>query len=407
MHAKAPTPKTATVSETLPMRGQPAADGTGVNSHAWPAAPGSLILLLGGMLLLAGSCSKPARPAPSAQRDDTIPVTIAAVQTAPLDRTLPVVGTLFAKTEATIGAQVEGQIEKTQVDFGEQVSASHELALIDTDSYEALARQSAAAVARAKASALNAEHALKRTLELQQSKISSASDLDSATALAEQAQAEVKAAEAADAIARLNLQRSHVIAPFAGTISERIINTGDYAKIGSPLFRLVDDHELKYIVQAPERYAGQVKVGQLIQFAVDAWPNENFQGTVYLISPSVSTATRSFNLGALIANSGGQLKANTFARGQLILERAVPTPLIPLEAVVSFAGVTKVFVIENNLAHSLEVQLGRIQDGRQEVLSGLKAGQMVAVSGTTKLFDNARVRFPDPQPPQSVSQTAR
>src|SRR6185369_9185289 len=126
-----------------------------------------------------------------------------------MDRALPVVGTLFAKDEATIGAQVEGQVEKTRVDFGDRVTVGQELALIDTTSYEAFARQSAANLEKAKAGALNAGQNLKRVQELQKEKISSASDLDAAVALAEQARADVKAAEAADAIAQLNLERSH------------------------------------------------------------------------------------------------------------------------------------------------------------------------------------------------------
>ncbi len=342
------------------------------------------------------SCSKAPAQSAKAPRDNSIPVTVVKVEVAPLDRTLPVVGTLTPRTEAAIAAQVEGQVQKTVVDFGEQVVVSQELALIDTDSYEALARQSDAEVAKAKASALNAENNLKRVLELQQSKISSASDLDSATAQAEQARAEVKQAEAADAIARLNLQRSHVTAPFAGAVSERLVNTGDYVKTGSPLFRLVEDGELKYIVQAPERYAGQVKPGQSIQFSVDACPDQMFEGTVYLVSPSVSTANRSFNVAARVANADRKLKANTFARGELVLERSVPTPLIPLEAIISFAGVTKVFVIENDSARSREIKTGRIKEGRQEVLAGLNPGEMVALTGVTKLYENAKVRVQAP-----------
>jgi membrane fusion protein, multidrug efflux system len=355
-----------------------------------------LALLLLALPLFLNACSKaPAQT--KTPRDSAIPVTVAKVDMAPLDRTLPVVGTLTPRNEAAIAAQVEGQIQKTLIDFGEQVAVSQELALIDTDSYEALARQSAATVAKAKANALNAENNLKRVLELQQSKISSASDLDSATAQAEQARAEVRQTEAAEAIARLNLQRSHVIAPFAGTVSERIVNTGDYVKSGGCLFHLVEDGELKYIVQAPERYAGQVKAGQMIQFSVDAWPGQMFEGLVYLVSPAVSTANRCFSLAARVQNSERKLKANTFARGELILERGVPTPIIPLEAVINFAGVTKVFVIENDSARSREIKTGRIKDGRQEVLEGLKPGETVALSGTTKLFENARVRIQRPE----------
>ena len=70
--------------------------------------------------------------------------------------------------------------------------------------------------------------------------------------------------------------------------------------------------------------------------------------------------------------------------------------LVPLESVVSFAGVTKVFVIENNVARSRAVQVGRIRDGLQEILSGLTNGALVAVTGQNRLTDGAAVAIKDP-----------
>jgi membrane fusion protein (multidrug efflux system) len=355
------------------------------------------------------SCSKSEGETAKAHGDSAIPVTIAKVAVVPMDRTLPVVGTLFAKDEAIIGAQVEGQVEKTRVDFGDRVTVGQELALIDTTSYEAFARQSAANLDKAKASALNAEQGLKRVQELQKEKISSASDLDAAVALAEQTRADVKAAEAADAIARLNLERSHVKAPFEGAVAERIASAGDYLKIGSPLFRLVNDSVLKFIFQIPERNASFVMKKLPVQFSVDNYPGETFTGSVYLISPSVSTASRAFGVGALVTNTNFRLKANTFARGTLVLERAVPTPMIPLEAVVSFAGVTKVFVVEGDAVRARAVKVGRIQDRRQEILEGLKAGENVVISGQSRLSEGSRVTIQSPQPtgaPENSPSTA-
>jgi membrane fusion protein (multidrug efflux system) len=359
-------------------------------------------VLTGGLV----SCSKSQNEANKAHGDNAIPVTIAKVEVVPMDRTLPVVGTLFAKDEATIGAQVEGQVEKTRVDFGDRVTVGQEIALIDTTSYEALARQSAANLEKAKASALNAEQGLKRVQELQKDRISSASDLDAAVALAEQARADVKAAEATDAIARLNLERSHVRAPLEGAVAERIASAGDYLKIGSPLFRLVNDSVLKFIFQVPERSASFVTKRLPVQFSVDNYPGETFTGNVYLISPSVSTSSRAFGVGALVTNTNFRLKANTFARGTLVLERAVPTPMIPLEAVVSFAGVTKVFVVEGDTVHARAVKVGRIQDRRQEILEGLKAGESVVVSGQSKLSEGVKVTIQSPQPTSAPDKSA-
>jgi RND family efflux transporter MFP subunit len=340
---------------------------------------------------IGSGCSRsnvqPARSSGS----EAVPVTVASVETVPLDRTISIVGTLFAKDEATIAAQVEGQVEKTRVDFGDRVSEGQELALIDTTSYDSLARQSAANLAKAHASAENAEHNLKRVQDLQKDKIASASQLDDAEAQAKQAQADVSATGAADAIAQLNLARSHVRSPFNGAVAERIASAGDYMKIGSPLFRLVNDSVLKFIFQVPERNASFVTKKLQVQFNVDNYPGETFTGGVYLISPAVSTASRAFSVGALVTNADFRLKANTFARGVLTLEHAVPTAMVPLDAVVSFAGVTKVFVVEGNVAHARSVKVGRIQNGRQEILEGLNAGEHVVVSGQSHLSDGTKV----------------
>ena len=348
--------------------------------------------VLAGLILLT-ACSKQATQTSKVARDDSIPVTVAEVEIVPMDRTLTVMGSLAAKSEAVTSAQVEGQVEQTLVDFGTRVEKGQELARIDTASYEALANQSAANLAKAKANALNAQQSLKRVTELQQSKISSASEFDGAMAQDAQARAEVKSAEAALVIAQLNLDRSRVKAPFTGMIAERIATMGDFLKVGAALYRLVDDGELKYIVQAPERYAGEIKLGQTVRFSVDAWPGQNFEGSVYLISPAVSVTTRAFNVGALVTNTDRKLKANTFARGEITLQKGVPTPMVPLDAVINFAGVMKVYVIAEGAARAREVKLGRVHEGRQEVLEGLKTGELVAITGQTKLYEGAKVRL--------------
>ncbi len=342
---------------------------------------------------MAISCSKKTEASGPRVADAGVPVDVQPVTTTNVNRTLPIVGTLFAKDEATIGAEVEGKIEKTLVDFGDRLKAGQELALIDTTSYEALANQAAANLAKARATANNAEKDLKRVEALGQ--ISSQSDRDKAASGAEEARAEVKAIEAAHAIAKLNLERSHVKAPFEAAVAERIGSAGDFKRIGEPLFRIVNDGVLKYIVQAPERYAGHVRKEQLVSFTVDAYPGEKFEGKVFLISPQVNTTTRAFAFGALVPNAERKLRANTFARGELILERNVPTAVVPLDAVVNFVGISKVFVVQDGVARSRTVEVGRVLNDKQEILSGVKPGESIVVSGQSKLYDGAKVRVKD------------
>lgn len=343
---------------------------------------------------LALTACQPSKPSASGSSPGSgAPVTVASVSVVRMDRVLPVVGTLFAKDEATLGAEVEGKVERTMAEFGDAIQEGLEIVHIDTSAYDARARQEEANMARAAAQSANAEANLKRVLTLTRDRIAAASDLDQAQAASDQAKAEYKSAEAGHAIARLNVEKSHVRAPFNAVVADRIANAGDYVRIGSPLFRVVNDVILKLIVQAPERYASQIRKDQIITFTTDAWPTERFTGTVFLISPSVNTSTRAFSLGALVQNSDRRLKANSFARGELVFEKDVPTVMVPIEAILQSSGASKVFVVQSGVAKQRSVQVGRIEKGMQEIVSGLKPGETVIVSGHFRIVDGTPVRI--------------
>ncbi|MBI1841431.1 MAG: efflux RND transporter periplasmic adaptor subunit [Verrucomicrobia bacterium] len=358
--------------------------------------PVLLAIALAGLSFCVG-CQQSAPPARPAVETGAL-VTVAPVVETPMDRQLPVLGTLFAKDEATLSAEVEGKIEKTFVEFGDRVKAGQILAQIDTSTYDTQTRQAEATVARAQATSANAHTSLKRIQALTKDQVAAASELDQALAVHEQGQAELKSAQAGAALAKLNLEKSHVKAPFDAAVAERIVSAGDYVKIGSPLFRVVNDNVLKFIVQASERYASMIKKEQLITFSVDAWPGERFSGKVFLISPAINTSTRSFSLGALVDNSAGRLKANSFARGELIVETDVPVLMAPLDAILQASGNTRVFVVESGVARARVVEPGRVRKGLQEILSGLKKGELVVVTGHSRLIDGTPVRIRNDAP---------
>jgi RND family efflux transporter MFP subunit len=326
---------------------------------------------------------------------EPVPITVAKVSIRPLDRSITVVGTLTPKDEAILGAEVDGQLEKVMAEFGDRLSANQDMAYIDRSTYEAQLLQAEASLARARACEANAAREHARTLELSKQSIASASALDQAVSTLEMARAEAKAAEASIAVAKLRLTNSVVQAPYACAVAERLASQGDYLKVGMPIFRVVNDAELKFIFQVTERYAALVKSGQETRLEVDAWPGLTFSGRVYLIGPSVNLTPRSFSVGALVPNQERKLRAGTFARAQLVLEAASPTVVVPLDSVVSFVGVTKVFVLDGKVVRSREIKPGRVKDGLQEIQSGLKDGETVVVTGQARLYDGAPVRVKD------------
>ncbi|MEZ5405576.1 MAG: efflux RND transporter periplasmic adaptor subunit [Verrucomicrobiia bacterium] len=306
------------------------------------------------------------------------------------DKTLPVIGTLYPMNEATVAAQVDGTVEETLVDFGDRVKYGEDLATIDRAVYEAQLEQAIGNLARAEATKVNARKNFDRIQKLQKGGVVSISELDASKAQMEQAEAEVKAAQGSEKVARLNVERSHVKTLFSGAIAQRFVERGDFVKVGAPLFKVVNDATLKFVFQVPERYASLIKKGLLVNFGVDNYPNKIFKGQIYLINPAIVTVSRAFDVAAVVSNESLSLKANTFARGVMILEKEAKTMVVPLDAIVNFAGVSKVFIAEGNEARSRQVKTGQVRDGLQEV-EGVKVGEKVIITGQNSLSDHALI----------------
>jgi RND family efflux transporter MFP subunit len=172
----------------------------------------------------------------------------------------------------------------------------------------------------------------------------------------------------------------------------------------TPVFELVIDAPLKLRVKVPERYLAQVAVGQPIAVQVDAYPGEQFQGQVARVYPTIDPENRSFLVEAQVSNADYRLRPGGFAKAAVVVAESDDATTVPLEAIVRFAGVTKVFAIRDNKAQEVEVTLGTQEGGWVEVRGALAPGDRVVVSGQSKLVDGSPVVVRDalaqtPTPP--------
>jgi len=340
---------------------------------------GNSVALLGGFCAaLLVSCGKQHGANPSGRGETkSRPVRVARAELRPMERTVQVAGMLSAHDEATVAAQVAGQIEMNHVDVGDRVTAGQELALIDTTSYDAFARQSAANLVKAKASATNAAQNLKRVQELQQEKIASTSELDLAVAEAGKTQADVTSALAANAIAQLSLDRSRVKAPFSGAIAARIAGVGNYVAVGAPIFRLVKTDPLRLRLDVPERESVAVRAGQGVRVSVEGDTNI-YTGQIARVAPAIRETDLMLQAEADVPNRGG-LRAGLFARAQIVVNEREEGVGVPASAVVVFAGLEKVIVVRESKAMERNVITGRRAGNWVEIVSGLRTGETIVL----------------------------
>src|SRR5262249_53052875 len=104
------------------------------------------------------------------------------------------------------------------------------------------------------------------------------------------------------AFARKKLGDTVIRAPFAGQVKQRLVTTGQYVKVQTPVMVIVNADPLRVRLQVPEKAAADVAVGQSVSVQVDAHPDRTFVGKVSRINPSVDPQTRSFEVEALLDN---------------------------------------------------------------------------------------------------------
>jgi membrane fusion protein (multidrug efflux system) len=145
----------------------------------------------------------------------------------------------------------------------------------------------------------------------------------------------------------------------------------------------------------PERFAPEIKIEQPVDVQVEAFADRVFPGTVLRVSPAVDVQTRSLSLEAKVPNPDRLLKPGFFAKGLILTGVSPQAVFVPEDAVYSYVGITKAFVIHDGTAQERLVKTGFRKDGMVEITDGLQPGEVVATSSLPQLYQGAKVQAVD------------
>ena len=159
------------------------------------------------------------------------------------------------------------------------------------------------------------------------------------------------------------------------------------------VYRLVMPYLLNLLVTVPERHAAEVRVGQPVEVRVDGFGDKPFAARVARVNPTIDPLNRTFQVEIEVPNLAGKLKPGGFAQ-VTILGDALTLVTVPPQALVSYAGVNKVFVQIGDKAVAVSVEVGVREKDWIEVKGAFPAGAPVLTSGFSQVVDGSKVVVP-------------
>ena len=186
--------------------------------------------------------------------------------------------------------------------------------------------------------------------------------------------------------------RLPIYTPLSGVVIEKLVLAGQYVNVGDPLFSIADLSTVWVDVEVYENEFPSIKIGQKVEFASQSYPGTTFSGKVSFIYPFLDPNTRTIKVRVELPNPGGKLKPEMFMRG--LIKASQGTVLtVPVTAVLD-TGKRKVVWVEKEPGSYVprDVTTGDRSGDRIRILSGLKEGEKVAVSGGYLIDSEAQLK---------------
>lgn len=344
-------------------------------------------------------------------------VKTAAVAETPFGETVTANGTLAAYDQTTVSVKVPGRVRTISVDLGSVVSRGQVIAQVDPEDYRLRVQQSEASLAQARARLGLAPDGTddrvdpEKTATVRQARAvldEARFNRDRAARLVEQgviAKAEFDTADAAFkiaegryqdayeeirnrqgvlaqrrselALARQQLKDTAVVAPLDGIVQEKRTSVGEYLAAGAPLVNIVRMDPLRLRAEIPERESHTVRTGQDVRVTVEGDTNI-YLGKIMRLSPVIAEQNRMLVVEADVRNNG-KLRPGSFARAEIVTNDAKMAVTVPNNAIVTFAGIEKVIVVQNGKAQEKPITTGRRNEEFTEIVAGISVGEKVIV----------------------------
>lgn len=346
-------------------------------------------------------------------------VTLANSEARQLARTVVAPGTLTADEQATLSFKVAGRMNQLKVDLGSSVRRGQTIGQLETNDFKVRLQQAEAGLQQARVrlglppegedDSINTENTatvrqaralldeaksnLERTRQLVQQGILAKAEMDrveSAFKVADSryqdAIEEVRNRQAVLlqrrselAIAKQQLAETTLYAPFDGAVREKRASMGEFLAAGTPVVTIVRLHPLRLRVEVPEREAQGIRPGQMVKVVVEGEEGQSYSGRVARLSPAFQEQSRTLIIEAEVDNQQGKLRPGSFAKAEIQTVATSDVVMVPASAIVTFAGIQKIFSVKDGKAIEKNITVGR-RENDWVAVEGVEANTPVVLS---------------------------
>ncbi|MDB4925566.1 efflux RND transporter periplasmic adaptor subunit [Mucilaginibacter sp.] len=311
-------------------------------------------------------------------RGGPVPVKVMIVKDTSLNNTIDITGSIDANEKVNLISETAGNITGIYFTEGSRVKKGQLLVKVYNQDLVASLKQNDYQIALAKQNEYRNKILLQKEAISQQEYDTSLTSLNTLRAQSD--------------VVKAQIAKTEIRAPFSGTIGLRNVSPGGYLSPNTAIASLVNIDPAKVTFSVPERYLPLINIGGKITFDVES-SRDNFKASVYAIEPSIDLNSRTITVRAKAPNPKGLLTAGGFAKINLALDQIPKTIMVPTECVIPDLKSSKVYVVHNGQATAKMVKTDLRTDTRIQVISGLKPGDSLIVSGIIQLRPKAPVKI--------------
>jgi RND family efflux transporter MFP subunit len=306
------------------------------------------------------------------------PEDIFTLQTSALSSGPVVTGSIQPERKADLRAEVSAVVLQVLKENGDVVRRGDVLVRMDQTAIRDNLNSAQDNTRNATQSLDQAERNLQRLKTLRASGMTSLQALDDAEVRRNGATSELSASNSRAVMARQQLERTVVRAPFDGVVSERKVSAGDTASIGKELLKVIDPTSMRFAGRVSADKVSMVSIGQAVSFRINGYAGQEFRGKVTRVDPSANDVTRQVEVLVSFSDAKQPRVSGLYAEGA-IEATTVKALTLPESMLVRAGDKASVWRVNGTSLNQVELALGARdpRTGNFEIRKGLTEGDTI------------------------------